>query len=109
MRDIDGKSILSGEKPLGEARGELLPFSAEIPVAPGTYIVRLAVMDSSGRVGSVDYRVDARPVELGELTASRPLLIRLPADLTGSLASRSASCGRTTDLRCRWISRARAL
>ena len=53
VRDIDGKSILSGEKPLGEARGELLPFSAEIPVAPGTYIVRLAVMDSSGRVGSV--------------------------------------------------------
>ncbi len=83
VRDIDGKSILSGEKPLGEARGELLPFSAEIPVAPGTYIVRLAVMDSSGRVGSVDHRVDARPVELGELTASRPLLIRLPADLNG--------------------------
>ena len=83
VRDIDGKSILSGKSRSAKLRGELLPFSAEIPVAPGTYIVRLAVMDSSGRVGSVDHRVDARPVELGELTASRPLLIRLPADPNG--------------------------
>jgi VWFA-related protein len=78
VRDVEGKSILSGEKPLGEAAGDTVPFSAEVPVAPGTYIVRLAVMDGAGRVGSVDHRVEARQVALGGLTASRPLLIRVP-------------------------------
>jgi VWFA-related protein len=80
VRNIEGKSILSGEKPLGDAGADALPFSAEIPVAPGSYIIRLAVMDSAGRVGSVDHRVEARPVRLGALSTSRPLLIRLPAD-----------------------------
>jgi VWFA-related protein len=80
VRDLEGKSILSGEKPLGDAAGDLLPFSAEIPVVPGTYIVRLAVMDSAGRVGSVDHRVDARQVSFGSLAASSPLLVRVPSD-----------------------------
>ena len=31
-------------------------------VPPGSYIVRLAVMDGAGRVGSVDHRVEARDV-----------------------------------------------
>jgi VWFA-related protein len=79
VRDVDGKSILSGEKPLGDATGDALPFSAEIPVAPGSYIVRVAVMDSAGRVGSLDHRVEARSVPLGALTALRPLLVRVPA------------------------------
>jgi hypothetical protein len=79
VRDLEGKSILSGEKPLGDAAGDVLPFSAEIPVTPGSYIVRLAVMDSAGHVGSIDHRVDARQVSLGALAASRPLLVRVPS------------------------------
>ena len=79
VRDLEGKSVLSGEKPLGDATGDALPFSAEIPVAPGSYIIRIAVMDSAGRVGSIDHRVDARQVSLGTLSASRPLLVRVPA------------------------------
>jgi VWFA-related protein len=79
VRDMAGRSVLSGEKPLGDAEGSVLPFSAEIPVVPGSYIVRLGVMDAAGRVGSVDHRVDAEQVSLGALTASRPLLIRVPA------------------------------
>ena len=80
VRDFQGRSILSAERPLGGAGRDPLPFSAEIPVPRGSYIVRLAVMDSAGRVGSVDHRVEARQVSLGPLTASRPLLIRIPAD-----------------------------
>ena len=80
VRDLDGRSIVSGEKPLGHADTDAVPFSAEIPVKPGTYIVRLAVMDSAGRVGSVDHRVEALPVTLGDFTVSRPLLIRIPFD-----------------------------
>jgi VWFA-related protein len=78
VRDLEGKSILSGEKPLGDVTGDVLPFSAEIPVTPGSYIVRLAVMDSAGHVGSIDHRVDARQVSFGALAASRPLLVRVP-------------------------------
>src|SRR4029079_7650126 len=47
-------------------------------VAPGTYIVRVAVMDSGGRVGSVDHREDARDVQLGPLSAMGPVLGRVP-------------------------------
>lgn len=78
VRDVDGKSILSGEKPLGDATGDRLPFTAEIPVPPGSYNVRIAVMDGAGRVGSLDHRVEARQVPLGTLSVSRPLLVRVP-------------------------------
>jgi hypothetical protein len=57
----------------------MLPFSAEVPVPPGSYIVRIAVMDSAGRVGSLDHRVDARQVSLGAVSASRPFLVRVPS------------------------------
>ena len=78
VRDLEGKRILSGEQPLGEVTGDSLPFSTHIPVSPGTYIVRIAVMDSAGRVGSVDHRTDARRVPLGALSAAGPLLVRVP-------------------------------
>src|SRR5215210_2367390 len=65
VRDLDGKRILSGQKPLGEATAGALPFSADIPVPPGSYIVRIAVMDGAGRVGSLDHRVEARQISFG--------------------------------------------
>ena len=78
VRDLEGKKIFSGEKPLGESSGDGLQFSTNMTIPPGSYIVRVAVMDSAGRVGSVDHRVDARPVSLGTLSATGPLLIRVP-------------------------------
>jgi hypothetical protein len=78
VRDLEGKRVLSGEQPLGAVTGDSLPFSTNIPVTPGTYVVRVAVMDSTGRVGSVDHRTDARRVPLGPLSAAGPLLVRVP-------------------------------
>lgn len=78
VRDLEGKKILSGEQPLGEANGDRLPFQTNIPVPPGSYIVRLAVMDGTGRVGSVDHRAEARHVPLGALAATGPLLVGVP-------------------------------
>jgi VWFA-related protein len=78
VRDLEGKKILSGEQPLGDATGSVLPFSTSIPLAPGSYIVRLAVMDAAGRVGSVDHRAEARHVALGALAATGPVLVRVP-------------------------------
>ena len=42
-------------------RGDGLTFSANVPLAPGSYIIRIAVIDGTGRVGSVDHRVDGAP------------------------------------------------
>jgi VWFA-related protein len=78
VRDLQGKRILAGEQSLGDVTGDSLPFSTNIPVSPGSYIVRIAVMDSAGRVGSVDHRTDARRVPLGSLSAAGPLLVRVP-------------------------------
>jgi VWFA-related protein len=77
VRNLEGDELVSGEQPLGEAIGDRLTFSTQMPITPGSYIVRLAVMDSAGRVGSVDHRVEARRTPLGALSASGPLLVRI--------------------------------
>jgi VWFA-related protein len=79
LRDMEGRKVLAGDQPLGDAApGGVMPFSTSIPVAPGSYIVRLAVMDGAGRVGSVDHRVEARPVTLGAFAGAGPILVRVP-------------------------------
>ena len=79
VRDLDGKTVLAGEQPIGDATGDVLPFSTSLAVAPGSYIVRIAVMDGAGRVGSVDHRIEARGVPIGTLSATGPLLVRVPS------------------------------
>jgi tetratricopeptide (TPR) repeat protein len=77
VRDLTGKRIAAGEQPLGETEGDTLPFSTNLSVPLGSYIVRVAVMDGEGRVGSVDHRVDAKPVALGPVGATGPMLVRV--------------------------------
>lgn len=79
VRDLEGKRILSGEQPLSDATVDGLQFSTNIPVSPGSYIVRIGVMDSAGRVGSVEHRVDAQHVTIGALAGTGPLLVRVPS------------------------------
>jgi VWFA-related protein len=79
VRNLEGTKLLAGEQPIGEPRGDGLAFTANVPVAPGGYVLRVAVIDGAGRVGSVDHRIDAHRMALGPLTASAPLLLRVPA------------------------------
>lgn len=79
VADLEGRKVLSGNQLLRDATGGVLPFSTSLSVAPGSYIVRLAVMDGAGRVGSVDHRVEVRSVALGALTAAGLLLVRVPS------------------------------
>ena len=79
LRDQQGRQVISGEQQLGTATGDRLPFSVNLPVSPGTYTVRFAVMDNAGHVGSVDHRADAYKVPLGPLFGFGPLLVRIPA------------------------------
>jgi tetratricopeptide (TPR) repeat protein len=78
VRDATGRKIFAGEHPVGEPTADGLDFSANVVLDPGSYIVRVAVIDGAGRVGSVDHRVEVKPVPVGALTASGPLLIRIP-------------------------------
>ena len=78
VQDLNGNRLMAGEKPLGQPTGDGLSFSANVPLAPGSYIIRVAVIDGSGRVGSVDHRADVRPVKLGTVAAMGPVLIRVP-------------------------------
>lgn len=81
IRDQSGRRILAGEQPIGEPTGDGLTFSTHIPVEPGSYIVRVAVMDGAGHVGSVDHPIEARLLPVGPLAATGPLLIRVPTRL----------------------------
>ena len=84
VSDLLGKKIAGGDMPLSHAqRGDAAVLDAIVSVAPGTYIVRVAVMDSAGRVGSVDHRADARDVQLGPLSATGPVLVRVPTSADG--------------------------
>ncbi len=78
VSDLLGKRVAGGDIPLTHSNEDTLPFSTNVSVPPGTYIVRVAVMDSAGRVGSVDHRADARDVQLGPLSAMGPVLVRVP-------------------------------
>ena len=66
------------------------------PSRPARYIVRLAVMDSAGNVGSVDHRVEARTKPIGPLTASGPVLVRVPGrrELRAAARARRRAAGR---------------
>ena len=83
LRDQQGREVISGEQQLGTATGDRLPFSVNVPVSPGTYAVRFAVMDNAGHVGSVDHRADAYKVPLGRLFGFGPLLVRMPGAQAG--------------------------
>lgn len=79
VRDLEGKKIVGGERPLGEPTGDGLSFSTNVPIPPGSYIVRAAVIDGAGHVGSVDHRVDVRQAKLGSVSGTGPMLVRVPA------------------------------
>ncbi len=78
IRDINGVRVLAGEQPVGEPRGDNLVFTANVPVSPGTYVARVAVIDGTGRIGSVDHRIDAHRAVIGGIASTDPLLLRVP-------------------------------
>lgn len=78
IQDEEGRRVVSDEQPAGQPTGDGLAFSAHLPLQPGSYIIRVAVMDGQGRVGSVDHRVDLRQTDVGPLVATGPMLVRVP-------------------------------
>jgi VWFA-related protein len=97
VRDLDGKRIVAGEQRLTAPQGRDAPFAANVPVPPGKYVVRLALQDAAGRVGSVDHWVEARPVSFSGLSVTGPLLVQVSA--AGRLEPRFALDGVAADER----------
>jgi VWFA-related protein len=79
VQDSQGQRVISDEHPIGEPTDAGLTFSTTLRLAPGSYVVRVAVMDGMGRTGSVDHHVDARAEALGDFSATGPILIRVPS------------------------------
>jgi len=78
VSDINGKRITGGELTLDHGNQDTLPFSTNVSVPPGSYIVRVAIMDTAGRVGSVDHRTDVMDAKFGAISARGPVFVRVP-------------------------------
>ncbi len=83
VSDLEGKKIAAGNSPVILSGSGASAFSANIAVPRGSYVLRVGLIDSAGRVGSVDHHVDARAVPLGTVSATGPVLVRVPHDGAG--------------------------
>ena len=77
VNDLTGKKVAAGEVKVPHDGGDVLPFATNVAVPPGSYIVRVGVMDGAGRVGSVDHRAEVKDVTLRDLAATGPILVRV--------------------------------
>jgi VWFA-related protein len=76
LYDLNGKSIVGTEVPLevtADGRGRV---STALVTRPGNYVLRLAVRDAEGRIGSVERPVDARWKKVGNIETTGLVLIR---------------------------------
>src|SRR4051812_24617969 len=78
LQNPSGAVVESAAQTIGPATSERLPFTTSVAVAPGRYVIRAAVMDAAGSVGSVDRAIDATGVMLGSFRSGDLLLARLP-------------------------------
>ena len=83
VKSLDGRKVTGGQVAINNSGGDVLPFSMNLGVPPGSYVVRLGVIDSAGHVGSVDHRVDVHDVPLGPMSATGPILLAVPAGTGG--------------------------
>ena len=76
VRDLDGRRIVAGDQPLGDVTESAMRFATHVAVPRGSYMVRIAIQDGAGRVGSVDRRVEAHPVSLGPIAVTGPMFVQ---------------------------------
>lgn len=80
LYEIDGKPVTARENTIAVPASGRAGMSVELEVPPGTYALRLAVLDAEGRVGSLERLVEARWVKAGGIeTPGLVLLYAGPA------------------------------
>ncbi len=95
LRDAEGTTVLTRQQqitatPAHTQNGPVLKTSFPLTVPPGTYSLRVAVIDATGQRGSVDHPVHAQvtsngPLAVGDLVVAdqaslRPGWVRPPVD-----------------------------
>ncbi len=70
----DAKGKLTAQSTIPNEQLGSLPIMAALVAAPGTYRLRLAATDASGKSGSADYNVTAELVSAGDLKVSALML-----------------------------------
>ena len=95
LRDAEGTTVLTRQQqitatPADIPHGPVLKTSFPLSVSPGTYSLRVAVIDATGQRGSVDHPVHAQvtssgPLAVGDLVVAdqaslRPGWVRPPVD-----------------------------
>lgn len=80
LYEIDGKPVTARENTIEVPASGRTGMSIEIEAPPGTYALRVAVLDAEGRVGSLERLVEARWVKAGPIeTPGLVLLYAGPA------------------------------
>ncbi len=74
LRDLEGTVLASGKRQVTATQvdtpgGPVLEYSRSMFVAPGTYVLRIVVLDAAGRCGGVEHLLHA------DLVPDRPLAV----------------------------------
>jgi VWFA-related protein len=76
LYDFDGRPVTAMENSLDIAAETPGPLSIELTAPPATYVLRIAVLDAEGRIGSLERLVDARWKKTGGIETPGLVLFR---------------------------------
>ena len=94
LYDFDGKPVTAMENTVDVGPDGPGALSVELTAPPGTYVLRVAVLDAEGRIGSLERLVDARWKKTGGIET--PGLVLFRSDRTTRSAPRPVFDGVTT-------------
>jgi VWFA-related protein len=76
LYDIDGRPVTAMENSVDITADTPGALSIELTAPPGTYVLRVAVLDAEGRIGSLERLVDARWKKTGGIETPGLVLFR---------------------------------
>ena len=94
LYDFDGKPVTAMENTVEVGPDGPGALSVELTAPPGTYVLRVAVLDAEGRIGSLERLVDARWKKTGGIET--PGLVLFRSDRATRSAPRPVFDGVTT-------------
>ena len=94
LYDFDGKPVTAMENTVDVGPDGPGALSVELTAPPGTYVLRVAVLDAEGRIGSLERLVDARWKKTGGIET--PGLVLFRSDRATRSAPRPVFDGVTT-------------
>ncbi|MEO5818996.1 MAG: VWA domain-containing protein [Vicinamibacteraceae bacterium] len=84
LYDLDGKPVTAMENAVEITAGVPGTLSVELTAPPGTYVLRVAVRDADGKIGSLERLVDARWKKTGGIETPGLVLFRADRAVRGA-------------------------